>query len=137
MLVAALALRIFRVLLAFIAAASSLIALGLSAALVELFDAAGASRTSWAPRRAKVLPAALVEILAVALLELTRATRSAGLAKALFLALATAALIGIVAVALLELVASAWTSGTIWRAEVLLLALAAAALIGLASARLW
>src|SRR5262245_53933277 len=126
MLVAALALRLFRVLLAFITAASSLIALGLSAALVELFDAAGASRTSWAPRRAKVLPAlaaALVEILAVALLELVRATRSAGLAKALFLALATAALIGIVAVALLELVDSAW------RAEVLLLVLAAAALI--------
>jgi len=142
-LVAALALRLFGVLLALLVAATTttLIALGLSAALatalVELLDAAGG--TTWSSRTArtasaKVLllalaPAALI-VLAVALFELVGTTRSTGCAKVLLLALATAALIGIIAVALFEPVDFAWrTSRTAGRAEVLLLALTGAALV--------
>ena len=143
-LVAALALRLFGVLLALLVAAATtttLIASGLSAALVELLDAAG--RTAWSSRTArsasaKVLllalaTAALFILVAVALLELVGTTRSTWLAEGLLLARAAATLVEIIAVALLELIGA---SGSDRRTKVLLLALAAATLIVLAVALL-
>ena len=126
-LVAALTLWLFGVLLALLVAAATaatLIALGLSAALVELLDAAGASRTARSAS-AKVLllalaTAALIILVAVALLELIGPTRSTWLPEVLLLlALAAATLVEIIAVALLELIGA---SRSARRTKVLLLA---------------
>jgi uncharacterized membrane protein YdbT with pleckstrin-like domain len=116
-LVAALTLWLFGVLLALLVAAATLIALGLSAALVELLDAAGASGASRTARSASAkvlllaLAAALIILIAIALLELVGPTRSTWLAEVLLLlALAAATLVEIIVVPLLELIGAAVTT---------------------------